>query len=159
MSSTTTLKHHWCAQSSCSNVGIWADQLCCGQPQIQCRKRLLHQAHQAWCTRTKKRQKFCQLCDTGMQSARLGDSVVPSAGAMACKANHTWIEGEHWAPCACLRRGKEQHTLTDCQSWGHRTIESGSSVVYNLVSIIRDPLESQDGHIHCILLIHLYSGM
>jgi len=56
--------------------------------------------------------------DTGMRSARLGDSVLPPAHARTCKANHRGIEGEHWVQYARVRRCKDNHTLTERQSWG-----------------------------------------
>ena len=59
---------------------------------------------------------------SGVRSVRSDDSVLPSAGARTCEANHKGIEGEHWASCARVRRCKEEHTLTECQSWGLRTI-------------------------------------
>ena len=40
--------------------------------------------------------------------------------------SHREIEGEHWAQFARVRRFKQEHTLTERQSWGRRTIqESG----------------------------------
>jgi len=50
---------------------------------------------------------------TGMRSSRSGYCVLPPAGARTC---------EDWTQCACVRRCKEEHTLTEHQSWGHRTI-------------------------------------
>jgi len=33
-----------------------------------------------------------------------GDCVLPSAGARRYEANHSGIEGEHWAQCARVKR-------------------------------------------------------
>ena len=64
-------KQYHCAHSSCSDVGIWADQLCCMQLRTHCRKRLQRQAQKTGCTTRKERQTL-RLCETGMWSARLG---------------------------------------------------------------------------------------
>jgi len=53
-----------------------------------------------------KDKKFCRSFDIGMQSARLGDSALPPAGARTCEVNHRAIEGQHCAHCARVRRLK-----------------------------------------------------
>jgi len=60
-------------------------------------------------------------CDTGMQSARSGDSVLSPAIARTCEAKLSRIEGEHRAQCARSRRCAEaptvEHSFTERQSW------------------------------------------
>jgi len=65
-----------------------------------------------------ERQTLHRSRDTGMQSARSGDCVLPPAGARRCEVNHRGIEGEDRALCARVRRWREEHTLVERQSWG-----------------------------------------
>jgi len=89
---SATPEYHWCSQSSCPNVCIWANQLCSRQPQIRRRNRLLHQAQKAWCTRCRKRQTLRRSCDTGMWRARSVDPLFSLASARTREAKHIWIE-------------------------------------------------------------------
>jgi len=118
------------------------DQFCCW-PRIRCRKRLLRQDQNAWCTRRTERQNVSSpSCGTGMWSARSGDSVpeVPPAAARTCEANHRGIEGEHWAQCACVWRCNEEHTLSTFQSWSHQMeIKSGWHSLSHLKWHFRKP--------------------
>jgi len=89
-----------------------------------------------------------------MQSARLGDSFLPPTDARTCKSNHRGIEGEHWAQCALVRRCKEEHTLTEHQSWGCRTIVGFRMV--NWESQSKTPTES-GRRTHLLYFTHSYS--
>ena len=85
---------------------------------VDCWKQVLNQAQKAWCTRRKQSHNLRRSCDTGMRSAQSGDCLLAPAGARICKVNHKGIEPKHWEQCARVRRYREQHRLTDRQSWG-----------------------------------------
>jgi len=116
-------KHHWSVQDSCSNVGIWADPLCCRQQQIRCRKRLIHQTQKVWCARRKDTQTLCRSCDTGIWSAISGDCDLPQA--LVDLQSQTQID-QGISLGTSVKECSDEHTLTECQCWGHgRKLESG----------------------------------
>jgi len=88
-----------------------------------------------------------------MRSAQLGYCVLPPAGARRCEAKYRGIEREHRAQCARVRRCKEEHTLTELQSWGpSNDCELG---MVNLRSQSKTPQSLEDGHIYCIWLLRI----
>ena len=92
-----------------SDMGVWADGLCTRQPRIK--KRLLHQAQKDWCTRRNERQTctiewFYPSCSRCMD---LRGQNRPR------KSMHLLHHG------VCVKGCEKEHTLTLCQSWGHRT--------------------------------------
>jgi len=110
-----------------------------GQLRICCRKRCSHKDPKAWC----KKQAVRQSCDKSIWSARLGDVVLPPAGARTCEAEHRghrdWssenrIRMVNWEPQSNTppNYGKWTHSLHITYSY---TILSRD---YKLVTLLND---------------------
>ena len=96
-------------------------------------------------------------CDTGIWSARSGESVLPPAGAWTCQAKHRlgWIGEQHWAQCVNVKGCKEQHTLTECQSWNiNRKLYKGGRLA-RWSHNPRTPRSQRDRNIYCFYLFVL----
>jgi len=144
------------AQSSCSVVGIWADEVCCGQPRIRCRKQLLHQAEKAWRTRGMNWDRL--FADYVTQVHEVHSRVIPFFLLQVqwlARPNTVGSRENIGHSVHCVRRCKDEDTFIECQRWGHQTkVESGWQTGNHNP---RPPQSPKDGpwQIYCMLLIRI----